>query len=418
MSIYFFSIGENRVQALTGVKCIVFPNSDLYREFIDKVLSTNNEGVFSERINKILEQQYKNIPNEFEEEYNHFQCITESIASGTFHLRNVICRVFFSSTNKKKLFQNEHLKYNKAYKQVIKYYIDYCHFHYCSYPYIENYHTIITETKITNEDILYADRVRESKDYLLKLQKVNPLVIGNIIDEEYLAYKKDNIVTTSFFKKGNGEFNSKVKKMFILFYYDIVPLLLNVRTCVILVKKVLKTTKIFPYLYGRFFSKKIKHNTGNLPSFISGDTQIDPVGFASNQQLLDSSEIYLSKDERFKNDLLWHILSRVALIFQFKQFGWAEEKTKKYLQMLREFFIEWQPKNIGSESIMSGIDNSIIIDIYKNESGIFDNKMQSEFYPALVTYSLRKYTEAMEDSINEEVKIAVASHLNCTYHHI
>jgi len=78
MSIYFFANDNQGICALTGIKSIVIPFSKLttkLRRFMSD--ETQHEDIWF--INTLIELfTEKNIPPEFMEEWDHFQCIAKS----------------------------------------------------------------------------------------------------------------------------------------------------------------------------------------------------------------------------------------------------------------------------------------------------------------------------------------------------
>jgi hypothetical protein len=415
MSIYFFSISEteSKIRALTGVKSIVFPATESTDIFLKSNLTVTNIDEYNSNIDNILKNTIDDKPLDFGEEYDHFQCLTESVAGGFFHIRHLMCRVAFSATNKKKI-DFPIVKNCKCYEQVIKYYIDYSYFHYFAYPIVENYFEIKNQEKFNfseKEEKIYPERQLKYKKYLKSISDLTHELIGKMIDEDYIHYLK-NKVLESVILKGKVNFKYKFYKALIIFSYDVVPILLIGKLWKTLVSVLFKNIKIvIPYLIGRIFPNTITKNTGKLPGIISGDTQIDPVGFSSNKTNLTSSEVSLTEKEKEKNDLLWHILSRVAVIYQHKQFGWTQNRLLKYFQMLREFFCAWQPRNVGSEFIVSGIDFDILEIIFNNKSEKLNYKELSDI--ALLIFETHKDKE-----LDEADKLSFYSFMNCSYHHI
>lgn len=436
MSIYFFSTTDKKIRALTGVKCIVFPVEDRekvslneesdssekqeIKKYIDERLKTSNAKEFSQKISEVLQDDENNKLIDFKEEYDHFNCITESVAGGFFHIRHLMCRIAFSSSNKNKISKHP-ICLNKAYEQVIKYYIDYSHFHYFAYPIIETYFALRVENNSKKEEMIYPERVEKYMNYLKGVNELSYKTVGKLIDEDYIfaiKYDKNDSYVLSQSSKIN--FKPKLIKAMILLYYDVYPLLKIKKIWYILVRTLFKNIKIvIPYLIGRLFPNWVKNKTGNLPSLISGDTQIDPVGFSSEKPFLYSSEVKLKIEEKEKNDLLWHILSRVSVIYQHKQFGWSKQKALTYFQMLREFFVDWQPRNEGSELATSELDFNIIESVYK-----LDNIKKKRLKHELGNLAINLFNEFSsiqlldEKRLSNEERLPFYSFMNCSYYHI
>jgi hypothetical protein len=79
MSIYFYKIGDNKINSLTGIKCIGFPNNEGINTFVEKNFKVNSIEEYQLNLNKILANELEDKPNYFNEEYNHFSCIKYSV---------------------------------------------------------------------------------------------------------------------------------------------------------------------------------------------------------------------------------------------------------------------------------------------------------------------------------------------------
>ncbi|MBK8511684.1 MAG: hypothetical protein IPL56_05430 [Saprospiraceae bacterium] len=363
-------------------------------------------------LKRLLANEVKDKPEYFNEEYNHFSCITQSKVSGFLHIRQVLNRINLSIANKDKIDNEKRLLPHKAFQHVVTYFIDYTKFHYIAYPFVENYFKLKDENNTNTEDLIYPERFQYIHDYLKENKSLNENDIGEIIDKYYI---KDNAQKLKDKDVLHGIKNpTEFKKLIHLFIYDLLPILLSYKLIFRIFKIMLKNLDlVFPYIFGRIFPKNIKLNTGKLPSMLYGKDQIDPVGFTTKQYRLKNTEVALTQSENAKHLYIWFILSRFAVVYQLTKFGWSEYKLLNYFKMLKEFFREWQPLVNGSEIIASAIDVDIIDIVNEKhlELSTSKNLTQNLTNLAVDFYNNKTYKNHLNNN-------SFLQYLGCYYHHI
>ena len=124
----------------------------------------------------------------------------------------------------------------------------------------------------------------------------------------------------------------------------------------------IKTT--FPYIRRRLFpgGGTASQDSSLLPAMFSKNIVIDPVAFFYKKQTIKSHKTYHpSPLHGGLANLLWHILSRCAVIASFITLDVPEGRLYSYFKQLRQFFKrEWRDKVGAAEFKLAHLDAVII----------------------------------------------------------
>lgn len=432
MAIYFYSTNKSgKINALAGVKSIVLPYKAL--DYVDENLVTNNSKKYGAAIKNIIEKNEDSNLGDFLEEYDHFKCLTHCSIAGTFHLRNVLIRVLFSHTTNKQ-FKKEKVSQHFVYKEVTRYYFDYFLFHFISYPLIESrYFLKKTDENRNNEryETLYNERLRKYILTLSRSKKYQIEFIGKIIDHNYFNSKKRKInqfneIDSQVINSIDGKISSSSISNFISsIYYELRQLLFYPRLWIHLLKIITKNFRlIFPYVLKRLIPSLYKKQTiGSLPGLEVGKRTIDPAGFSQRQTKLTTVEKRMSKSNTCKSKLLWYILSRVSVIYNFKITGKSSEEILLFFQMQREFISsEWRPE-ISESGIMpkfTEYDTDLVREYVTNEFCADINR--SRLTKKMVIDILEELSISIFDKWKNDYiacsEFKYYEFLDCSYHHI
>jgi len=193
MSIYFYAGDKKEIKALCGVKMLIIPY-DTAKKIKNKMGNTGKEALsteaLEEKFKRSLEGELKS--KELEEEYNHFLCLIHSKAANFFHMRNIMLRYCYSSYTRNRI-TDPAIRSHSIFREVLRYFNDYVYFHYAALPFIEGHHLLFSEEekKETTEAILYLERIRKVREFLLRKD-------GSIIDKASSYRRIGAIVDRNF----------------------------------------------------------------------------------------------------------------------------------------------------------------------------------------------------------------------------
>lgn len=433
MSIYFFSAKQHEIKALTGIKAIVLPKEDLDEGlqlfFGPRYDKREDIDLREELINVFLRDH---VPEHFKEEYDHFQCLIHSNIANVFHINHLLLRLCYSSftIRKSQLLIQGKLRPSRVHREVLRYFRNYTLFHFVAYPYVETHFLLTADSKQNFEEngIIYGKRIQKCMDKLENSQlliKKDYTFIGNIIDRNYWLLKQsglENLLKQEFESFQYLKDRGSIRILLYLIGFEIFPLLIIPSLWPALIKVLLKNiNRVYPYLLGRLFPESIiKGNMGALPGILSSDFTIDPAGFNTGQRELPSQEpVYSSEIAKKYADLLWHILSRIAVVYTMKSLGVDQSKIYSYFRMLRCFNERWAPFSINARMMMSSLDNSIIAEILHSPVEI-RSIVSNGYLKTLSRVGVSFFNRTIDSFHNHlsDHESGLGDALNCSYMHI
>jgi hypothetical protein len=175
---------------------------------------------------------------------------------------------------------------------------------------------------------------------------------------------------------------------------------------------------IVPYLLTRFrLSSNARIATGALPAFLSGDLTIDPVGFTTGRSFLPSQEAsFVHHGDKARCDLLWHILSRLAVGRVLMSVGIESDRMLLYFSALRRFHEEWAPKAAVAMNIVSELDFEIFLAL---EGAFLSTPLNhNEGMEKLLSLGLtlfQRFCAEEKEALLEDAESGLPKALNCTY---
>jgi hypothetical protein len=432
MSIYFYSTNEAKeIKALCGVKALILPVE------IAKKIKNKLDNIAREKLSiEVLEKEYKESLKQIlddetlKEEYNHFKCLVQSKAANFFHIRNILLRHTYSSYTLPRIIDPA-LHPHSIFRDVIKYFIDYAYFHYAAYPFIEAHHIILTKNKQERGDFLYQERIKKAVNFLEKYLE-NPgekessySRVGNLVDRNfYLLLKKDRKTFTAHEYTHAIEIN-RLKRFNHYIWLCLIMFGRLLKRPILwgeLLRLLRKKIKIvFPYILGRLFPKLVvKHNTGVLPAILSDNKiSIDPVAFIYDSQSIHSEEKKApSPLHGGLANLLWHILSRCAVIASFIDLDLDEVEIYTYFKKLRRFNEHWRHQIKDVQFDMDLLDNHIIYQVTNQFEKHPDYPPWKRIaHLEKIAFNIfKKYRE--EASFDFRESSPYNSAVNCSYMHI
>lgn len=373
MSIYFYAGDVNEIKALCGVKVLILPDA-VAGKIKDQLDSIARE----KRSPQTLENKFKQClenelhSRELEEEYNHFKCLVHSRAANFFHIRNIMLRYTYSSYTRKRI-TNHTLQPHSIFHDVLAYFTDYTYFHHAAFPFIEGHHLHLSEDgeQKTAEAILYPDRIEKAREFLakeretLKDRESSYRSVGATVDRNFfllLKLGKKDFSTLEYSHAIDGRY-LKHHNLYFWLHRMFAILLRRPVIWLYIGKIILSRIKIvYPYILGRLFPRRVvKQNVGILPAIICNNISIDPVAFPYNKQSFKSSEKgYPSKLHGGLANLLWHILSRSAVIAGLIDLGVSIDDIFIYFKRLRQFNVKWRPDTEAAQFQLARLDTAII----------------------------------------------------------
>jgi hypothetical protein len=372
MSIYFYAGDKKEIKALCGVKMLIIPH-----EIAEKI-KNEMDNIAQEKLStEVLEEKFKQSleaelqSKELEEEYNHFKCLIHSKTANFFHMRNIMLRYCYSSFTRNRITDPAILPHS-IFREVLRYFIDYVYFHYAAFPFIEGHHLLLSEEeeKKTTEAILYPDRIRKAMEFLAKIG-------GGFNDKEFSYRRIGAIVDRNFcllMSQGRKAFEGLeyfsldeecLKTCSLFFWLRLMSGRLIRRPALwgYLWNVVISRIKIvYPYILGRLFPRRrVGQNIGILPAILCKEINIDPVAFAYEKQSMKSPEKpFPSKLHGGLGNLLWHILSRCAVIAGFIDLDVPEGDIYLYFKKLRKFNEKWKANAGNAQFELAHLDTEII----------------------------------------------------------
>lgn len=372
MSIYFYAGDKKEIKALCGVKMLIIPY-ETAKKIKDKMDSAAQEKLSTETLEEKFKESLEGElqSKELEEEYNHFKCLIHSKAANFFHIRNVMLRYCYSSYTRNKI-TDPAIHPHSIFREVLRYFNDYVYFHYAALPFIEGHHLLFSEEekKETTEAILYLERIRRVRELLLKkngsfidkgssYRRIGAIVDRNfclLLNEdrktfeglEYFPLEEEYLRPCNLFFWLRFMFGRLIRRPALWGY------LLNV--------VVSRIKIIYPYILGRLFPRRgVGQNVGILPAILCKDINIDPVAFPYKKQSAKSPEKrYPSKLQGGLGNLLWHILSRCAVIAGFIDLDVPEGDIYLYFKKLRQFNEKWRANAGDARFELAHLDTEII----------------------------------------------------------
>lgn len=422
MSLFFYACDKSEIKALVGVKAMILP-LDIAQKIKKKLDSIGqNQQTLEMEFKNCLEREISS--EELKEEYNHFKCLNHSKVAKCFYARNVLVRHSYNYYIRKKVTTLLHP--HPILKDVLTYWIDYSYFHYVAFPIIEGayiYHKSNTQDK-KEEQILYGKRIKKflmenPNDFTDK--EISYKNIGHRVDRNFYLLLRSgrNILERLEFKEINDEKNSKYCYSSFLIYYMFKNLLKRSAFWVNVGRALfLKIKFIYPHLLARLFNGNAKNQiAGQLPTILTGDFSISPTGFYYGKYDLKSHEKhYPSALHGGLANLLWHILSRCAVITCLIAMDVPEDDIFIYFKKLRKFNSIWRKKAKEAEFAMSLLDTEIInrvLEQFKKNSGYSPWKM----IPILENIAINIFQKAREEDVLNLSTVDSPFHraVNCSY---
>ena len=431
MSIYFYAGDKKEIKALCGVKMLIIPY-----EIAEKIKKKMDNIGQKELSMEALEEKFKQSleaelqSKEMEEEYNHFKCLIHSKAANFFHMRNIMLRYCYSSYTRNRI-TDPTIHSHSVFREVLRYFIDYAYFHYTAFPFIEGHHLLFSpdEEKKKTEAILYPDRIRKAMEFLVKKNKEfnnkesSYQFIGAIVDRNFCLLLNRNRKTFAdheYFPL--GEKCSRPCNLYFWLWFMFRRLIRRPALWGYLWKVAVSRIKIvYPYILGRLFPRReAKQNIGILPAILCKDINIDPVAFAYEKQSMKSPERhYPSKLHGGLGNLLWHILSRCAVIAGFIDLDVPEGDIYLYFKILRKFNEKWKANAGNGQFELAHLDTEIIYRVTKQYDEIpgLSARERIRCLETLAMDIFKEYRDEEFFDFNGEFSSHNAA-VNCSYMHI
>jgi hypothetical protein len=431
MSIYFYASDGQQIKALCGVKVLIIPY-DIAKKIKNKLDNIEQEKLSMEALEKEFEKSLAaelHSP-ELKEEYNHFKCLVHSRAASFFHMRNIMLRYCYSHRTRQ-IITDQTLHPHSTFREVLRYFIDYAYFHYAAFPLIEGHYQLFFEEKRKITDtILYPDRIRDTVKFLEKHtgnfndEESSYRSVGSFVDRNFYLLLKLDINTFA-----NQEYNRpihghdlKAGNLYFWLWFMFGRLLRRPALWGYIGHVVISKIKtVYPYILGRLFPGRIvKGNIGKLPAILCRNIGIDPVAFAYNKQSMKSPEkSYPSRLSGGLGNLLWHILSRCAVVASFMALDVAEGKIYNYFKKLRRFNGEWKAGAGEAQFEIARLDTEIIYRVTE-QCQKKPRLSPLESIPFLETTALdifKKYRDSNFFDF-EDTSSPHGAAVNCAYMHI
>lgn len=418
------------LQAVTGVKAIVLPEEELKQGLQGFYKERDKKAPASQLIKELHKlSTQKDVPDYFVEEYDHFYCLALSATGSLFHIRNILLRQCFSAVNRTRV-QAAELEPHPIYDDVVRYYLDYALFHYLAYPFLEA-HALFAlgrRTWDTTRSYMYPERVRACFEILRPVFTKIPSMtdhkmIATWVDRNYVQSKKSKALPPYAV-----EFDLNKKRPRDawprLIWSELTPFVFRPVLWVRTAKLVLNNlSRVWPYLVGRLFPSAVKEspNTGQVPALFSTDITIDPVGIDTEALALPSPEVdFIKPEDKLCSDLLWHVLSRHAIVYALRKRNFSVPYLHGYFEELCLFNERWRPMTKAANiKYVTPLDMDII---KKTED--HEYRKRSLFSRTLVhdlsSLAIDTYNESRKRFLKPVGKEneALADALNCTYMHI
>lgn len=431
MSIYFYTVDAKEIKALCGVKMLIIPyeTAEIIKNKMDNIaqekLSTE---VLEEKFKQSLEDDLHS--KELEEEYNHFKCLIHTKAANFFHMRNIMLRYCYSSYTRNRI-TNPKIHPHSIFREVLRYFIDYTYFHYAAFPFIEGHHLLLSdeEEKKTTEAILYSDRIWEAMKFLAKKdgnfsnKESSYRRIGTIVDRNFcLLLKKDRKTFEGLEYFPLDKEWVKTCNLYFWLWLMFGRLIRRPALWGYLCKVVVSRIKIvYPYILGRLFPRGgVGQNVGILPAILCNDINIDPVAFPYKKQSAKSPEKhYPSKLHGGLGNLLWHILSRCAVIAGFIDLDVPEGDIYLYFKKLRRFNEKWKVNAGKAKFELAHLDTEIIYRVTEQFGKVpgLSARGSIRYLETLAIDIFKKYREEEFFDFKSELSSHNAA-VNCSYMHI
>lgn len=309
----------------------------------------------------------KEIPDHLVEEWKHFECISNSTFAAMFRLWNVLLRLSFSAACRRD-FDRGAIPERRVYREALKYWRDYALFHYAAMPWVEAHYHLTNESSNPLASPLHETRVVKCLEFLEKKEKdsISSAYIGSMMDAHYRLLDgktSDEIRGVRSEFTDAASLSSSRMMQFYMTGRSIFPVLMIPQGWPRMARiLIFHSPRVLTYLLSRFNIVRGKTlRAGILPGILSEGITVDPMGFRTGERHVKSEEVpFTSVEQAASCNLLWHILSRLAVTRTLYELGTSEQDILLYFTLLRKFNCNWFPEADNATIAMSELDYDLV----------------------------------------------------------
>ncbi len=317
MAIYFYSANtaSDGIRAATGVKGILFPESDVaaaFQEFwdaVDRGGELSPTQAYAKAVTKLGENA------DFAEELDHYTIVEKSAAARALFTWNVVCRMAFSAQFRRpgRLFGH---KAGFIHREIVRYAQAYLTFFLAASPLLEESYYRRCQYEASAHTNLYAPNMMAASAYLEECDDLpDHASLAASVDDAFMRMWKGRhrLEMGLFYRQAPRRHfvdNALVLGIFL-------PLLTSTGAVVLVARRVLELSwrmgrpLLDLLLTGRNNQSVVGLISATPPAVLCPRGNIDPVGFVANRAHWDSMELPCdNKPTACRANLLWHILTR------------------------------------------------------------------------------------------------------------
>lgn len=372
MPIYFYSCDEQsgKIRAMTGVKGLMFPESDaaeafqLFWSLYEEFDSRSPNDAYADAVKKLHDN------DDFSEEIDHFSILSQTATARTLYVWNIICRISFTAFYKNK--DPRQIKSSTLiHREISRYNIAHMHFFLSASPILEVSYEKRSGRGSSSRD-LHAPDIQAAKCFLDSIKKIpDHASVARTIDESFMSlWRKRKDLGIALFYKNSENPASFIKRAFILKAY--IPAFTSLSAFLLVTKRFfelsfsLRRNFLKLITTGSSNQKVTGLQSGSAPAILSPKGQIDPVAFSINKMHWGSLEVENRDQNRMtETNLLWHILSRSAETSIMMKANISKHQIETHFESQWDFYASGFVEDMQSRETALAIDYCIIDEFEK-----------------------------------------------------